>query len=78
MSEANKAAVALGKLRWAGVSAEDRAAEMRERTQQRNATLTPAQRRAIAKKAAAASAKARSAKKKAKKVSRRKSNNANN
>ena len=57
MSErTNKAASALGKLRWAGVSAEERQAAMTELGKRRQALLTPADRLAIGKRLAAARA----------------------
>jgi hypothetical protein len=59
MAEKNKAAVALGKRRWAGVAPEERSRIGAENAAKRTAKLTPERRLAIAKKASKAAAKAR-------------------
>ena len=65
-------AVALGKRRWAGISAEDRTAAATAAAQARNDSLTPERKRAIAMKASKAAAKAAKKRRAEKKSSERK------
>ena len=62
MSEKNKAAVALGKQRWVGVSAADRTKAAKKAAKARAAKLSPARRKSIARKASKAAAIARTKK----------------